>query len=439
MKPNRRDFLTKSTVSALSLAGVPYFIPSSALGLDGKKPPSSRISIGCIGTGGRGRMNMRGLLEQGAHIAAVCDVDENSQREAIKTIQTYFDCPAAQRKYPGCNVYRDFRDLLHKEDIDAVMIATPDHWHTLPVVMAARMGKDIYCEKPLALTIEQGRTMVNEVERYGVVFQTGTQQRSEQQFRRACELVRNGRVGKIHTVEVETPGSMSCDGFYLEPVPSGFDYDMWLGPAPLEPFSPKRVHPFGWRWIFDYAGGCVTDWGAHHIDIVQWALGTTDTGPIEIQGKGVFPKDGLFNTALSWHWQALYKNGVKVIGFARDEFTGTFPDGITFRGDKGWLFIRRGRMDAHPKSILKEKIGTQEIRLCHSDNHYRNFLQSVESRQPTVAPIDQAHRSITVCHLANIALRLGRKIHWNPQQEKIIGDDTAARMLSRPMRSPWHL
>jgi predicted dehydrogenase len=327
-----------------------------------------------------------------------------------------------------------------RDDIDAVTIATPDHWHALPTIEAAKSGKAIYCEKPLALTIEQGRKMVDVVHRYGAVFQTGTQHRSEQRFRRACELVRNGRLGTLHTIEVEIPGSMSLDGFHFGQAPEGLDYDMWLGPAPDAPYSPKRVHSFGWRWILDYAGGCVTDWGAHHIDIAQWAMGTTGTGPVEVHGKGVFPKDGLFNAAVHWRYECKYDNGVTVVCFARDEFVpGQYPNGIKFIGQKGWLFVNNSGLDAGPKSILKEEIGPDEVHLYKSSDHSRNFIDCIRSKEQTVAPIEQAHRSVTVCHLANIAMRLGRRIRWDPAAEKIIGDAQASRMLSRSLRSPWRL
>jgi len=434
---NRRRYITRRAFlrrAAGGAAAFPYIVSSSALGKAGTVAASNRITMGCIGVGGRGTGVMQSFLATGeVQIVCICDVDAN-RRTKVK------DLLADKYNSTGCATYSDFRELVARDDIDAVLIATPDHWHALPTIEAAKAGKSIYCEKPLALTIDQGRKMVDVVHRYGVVFQAGTQQRSEERFRRACELARNGRLGKIHTIEVEIPGSMSLDGFYFEPVPKGLDYDMWLGPAPKAPYSPKRVHSFGWRWILDYAGGCVTDWGAHHIDIAQWAMGTTGTGPVEVHGKGVFPKDGLFNAAVHWRFECKYNNGVTVVCFARGEFVpGQYPNGIKFIGEKGWLFVNRGRIDASPKSILKEEIGPDEVHLYKSSNHSRNFIDCIRTKKPTAAPIEQAHRSVTVCHLANIAMRLGRRIRWDPTAEKIIGDEQAGRMLSRSMRSPWHL
>ena len=431
----RRAFLQRAAGVAGGIAAFPYFVRARALGKTGTVAPGNRITLGCIGVGGQGTGVMQALLAtRQAQVVAICDVDTNRRRKVN-------DLLANKYNSAGCAAYNDFREVVGRDDIDAVMIATPDHWHALPAIAAAKVGKAVYCEKPLALTIDQGRKMVEAVQRYGTVFQTGTQHRSAQHFRRACELVRNGRLGKLHTVEVEIPGSMSLAGFDSGPVPQGFDYDMWLGPAPQAPYSPKRVDAFGWRWILDYAGGCVTDWGAHHIDIAQWGMGTTDTGPVEVQGKGVFPKDGLFNAAISWRFQCSYANGVTVVCFAKSELlaAGQYPNGIKFIGDKGWLFVDTGRIDAGPKSILKEEIGADEVHLYESSNHYQNFIDCIRNRTPTAAPVDQAHRSVTVCHLGNIAMRLGRKIRWDPAAEKIIGDDQAGRMLTRPMRSPWHL
>ncbi len=434
-KITRRNFLKNAASAVGAAAAFPYIVPSSALGGAGSVAPSNRIVMGCVGVGGRGTGVMQSLLATGeVKVICICDVDAD-RRAKVK------DLLANKYESPDCAAYSDFREVVARDDIDAVSIATPDHWHTIPTVAAAKAGKAVYCEKPLALTIDQGRKMVDTVHRYGTVFQTGTQHRSEERFRRACELVRNGRLGKLHTVEVEIPGSMSLDGFHFRPAPKSLDYDMWLGPAPKAPYSPKRVDSFGWRWIFDYAGGCVTDWGAHHIDIAQWAMGTTGTGPVEVHGKGVFPKDGLFNTALYWRYVSKYANGVMLVCFARDELLGpgNYPNGIKFIGKKGWLSVSTSRIDAEPKSILKEEIGPDEVHLYKSSNHYQNFIDCIRTKRPTAAPIEQAHRSVTVCHLGNIAMRLGRRIRWDPEAEKIIGDDQAVRMLSRSMRSPWRL
>jgi predicted dehydrogenase len=434
----RRRLLKEAMGTAIGAVTFPYIVSPSALGKDGQVAASERIAVGAIGVGGQGTNDMKSLMADArTQVVAVCDPQAANRRRAGKMVEDYY---GKDKEWRGCRDYVDFREMLAREDIDAVTIGTPDHWHAIIAVQAAVAGKDIYCQKPLALTINQGRKMVEAVHRYGVVFQTGTQQRSEERFRRACELVRNGRVGKLRTIEVEVPGSMSLDGFYFAPAPEDLDYDLWLGPAPMAPYSPKRVDAFGWRWISDYAGGCVTDWGAHHIDIAQWAMGTTHTGPIEVQGEAVFPKDGLFDTAVHWRFECAYASGVRVICFARNEFVpGQYPNGIKFTGDRGWLYVDRGRIDAEPKSILQEEIANNEVRLYKSDNHYANFLDCIKTRQPTAAPVEEAHRSVAVCHLANIAMRLGRRIKWDPDNQVILDDEQAARMLSRPMRSPWGL
>ena len=429
----RRAFLQ----TAAATVALPCVIPSSARAQGAAPAPGDRISIASIGVGGQGTGDMRALMnDPRTHVVAVCDVQEKNRLRAKKAVEDFY---GQGKPHSGCTAYNDFREVLARKDIDAVTIGTPDHWHAIIAVQAAAAGKHIYGQKPLALTIDHGRRMVQAVNRYGITFQTGTQQRSEERFRRACELVRNGRVGKVHTIEVEIPGSMSCDGDYFEPVPPGIDYDLWLGPAPDAPYSPKRIDPFGWRWIFDYAGGCVTDWGAHHIDIAQWGLGRTDTGPVEFEGTAVFPTKGLFNTALSWRYTATYADGVKLVCFAKEEFKHQYPNGITFLGDKGTLFVSRGEIWTKPESILKEEIGPSEVRLYKSDDHYRNFIDSILTRRPPAAPIEEAHRSVSVCHLANISLRLGRKVRWNPQTEQILDDPEASQMLTRPLRAPWRL
>ncbi len=344
--------------------------------------------------------------------------------------------PASTR---AATAYADFRELLARKDIDAVVICTPDHWHAIPVIAACKAGKDIYCQKPLSLTIAEGRAMSDAVKKHERVFQTGSQQRSDSNFRRACELVRNGRIGKLHTVRCGLPGGRpdygkTGDRKETAEVPKGFDYDMWLGPAPKKPYAPARCH-VNFRWIYDYSGGQVTDWGGHHPDCAQWGMGTEKTGPIEIvNAKGVFPPDPLWDTATEFHFEAIYANGVKLIVSSKER------GGVTWEGSEGSVWANRGTHDANPKSLLTSEIKPGEIHLYKSDNHYRNFIDCVLSRKETAAPVEVAHRSITICHLGNIAMRLGRnKLKWDPTKEQIVGDDEAAKMLSRPYREPWKL
>ena len=318
-------------------------------------------------------------------------------------------------------------------------ICTPDHWHAIPVIEACRAKKDIYCQKPLSLTIAEGRAMSSAVAKSGVVFQTGSQQRSDRHFRHACELVRNGRIGKLKTVRVGLPGGRPDfakvgDRKAPEPVPAGFEYDRWLGPAPQAPYTPARCH-VDFRWIYDYSGGQVTDWGGHHPDCAQWGMGTELTGPIEIRNaKAKFDPDPLWNTATEFSFEAVYENGVTMIISSAER------GGVTWEGTEGKVWANRGKCETEPRGLVESKIGPGEIHLYESENHFRNFIDCVLSRGPTAAPVEVAHRSITICHLGNIALRLGRdRLRWDPRTEKIIDDAEATAMLNRPYRDPWKL
>lgn len=446
---NRRRFL-KTTAAVAALSGFPTIIPASALGRDGKPSPSNRITLAVIGTGNQGFNDIRSFLgDERVQIVAVCDVNKESlgywdgklggREPAKRLVEEHYGKAQQTGKYEGCQAYADFREVLDRKDVDAVEVCTPDHWHAIPVIAAAKAGKDIYCQKPLSLTISEGRAMSDAVKQANVVFQTGSQQRSDANFRRACELVRNGRIGKIHTVRVGMPAgradyAKTGDRKKPEEVPEGFDYDFWLGPAPEAPYSPARCH-VNFRWIYDYSGGQVTDWGGHHPDCAQWGLGTEDTGPLEIRAaKGVFPPDPLWNTATEYYFEAVYASGVKMIISNKEK------SGVTWEGSEGSMWADRGRHDANPKSILDSKIGADEIQLYKSDNHFRNFIDCVISREPCAAPVETAHRSITICHLGNIAMRLGReRLRWDPEKEQILDDAEASKMLSREYRYPWKL
>jgi len=436
----RRQFLRGSAVAATStvLLG-PAIVPAS---LFGAEAPSNRITIGCIGVGRQGTSDMREFLGlPQAQVVAVCDVDAKRVQNAKKTVETHYSRQTSGATYKGCRTYGDFRELVAQADIDAVSIVTPDHWHALPAMAAAKAGKDIFLEKPLTLTIQEGRLLSDTVRRYNRVFQVGSQQRSDTRFRQACELVRNGRIGKLHTVKVGFGTDPATGPEPVMPVPDGLDYEMWLGPAPWAAYTEKRVHPQsgydrpGWLRIADYGAGMITGWGAHHNDIAQWGLGTEYTGPVEIEGQAEYPKDGLWDVHGPFHIEYTYANGVKVICADNEKN----KDGITFEGDQGWVFVTRGRIDAQPKSLLTSAIGPNEIRLYKSNNHKANFLDCVKSRAQTIAPVEVAHRSCTVCLLGEIAMRLGRKLEWDPDKELFIGDDQANRMLARTMRSPWRL
>ena len=442
-KFTRRYFLKASATVTATIA-VPTIVPSSVFGASA---PSNRINMGFIGTGGMGIQNLKSFIANpDVQAVAVCDVETYSneygsyyygrdlgREPARKLVDNYY----ARKKrsgFKGCAAYIDFRQLLARDDIDAVAIVTPDHWHAVMSIMAAKAGKDIYCEKPLSLTIAEGRAMVNAVRRYGRVLQTGSWQRSNANYRHACELVRNGRLGKLQTIIVGIkPNKVTCQSTWQpEAVPESLDYDMWLGPALWAPYTKPRCH-YSFRYIFDYSGGQMTNFGAHDFDIAQWALAADDTGPIEIKGKGQFPRTGLFDTAESVDVEFAYANGVKMV--CKTEKTSY----VKFIGSKGSLFINRKKFYCDPPAIIDSKTGPNEVHLYKSDDHFRDFLDCVKLRRDPIANVEVGHRSATVCHLGNIAMLLGGKLKWDPQNERFINDDQANKMLSRVMRSPWRL
>ncbi len=446
---SRRGFLRGAAAAATALAA-PQVIPGAALGLDDRPAPSERITLAMIGCGNQGWNDIHAFLgDDRVQVIAVCDVNRESPgywngtvrgRAVLKqVVEERYAGRRASGQFAGCDEYVDFRDLLDRDDLDTVEVCTPDHWHAVPVIEACKRGKDIYCQKPLSLTVAEGRAMADAVRRYGVVFQTGSQQRSDGNFRRAAELVRNGRIGKLQRVECGLPGGRpdfgrTGDRKQPEPVPDGFDYDFWLGPAPDAPYAPARCH-VNFRWVFDYSGGQLTDWGGHHPDCAQWGMGTDRTGPVRIQNaKGEFPPDPVWNTATEYYFEAVYADGVVMA------ISNRLRGGVTWIGAEGSVWANRGRHDAEPKSILAEQIGPDETRLYQSDNHFRNFIDCVVDRREPVAPAEVAHRSITICHLGNIAMRLGVDgFGWDPETERIVDNADAARMLSRPYRAPWRL
>ena len=315
------------------------------------------------------------------------------------------------------------------------MIATPDHWHVPIATAAVRAGKDIYVEKPLGMTIAEGQVLRDTVRQYGAVFQHGTQQRAARQFRHACELVRNGYLGELKTIKVACPGGREIGPQPIAPVPKGLEWNMWLGPAPWAPYTPARLHA-KWYFISDYAtSGFIAGWGIHHVDIAQWALDADHSGPTEIEGRAVFPADGLYDTPLTWNIDYTYANGVRM------NFTDNRQNrqGTRFEGTKGWVHVARNGIDAHPKSLLTTTIGPNEIQLYRCSNDHRNFVECVKSRSETCSPIEAAHRSTTVCYLGHIATLLGRRLRWNPSEERFVNDPEADRYLTRAMREPWRL
>ncbi len=422
---SRRTFVRTGAV----LAAVPYIVPAVVLGADGAVSPSEKITVGCIGVGSHGTgMNLRSYLGQpDAKVLAVCDVDGNNLKRAEKMVND---------KYGNgdCATTKDFRDILARKDIDTVMISTPDHWHVLMSVMAAKAGKDVQCEKP-TLTIDEGKVLVKTIRRYGCVFQTSTEDRAVAVYHRMAELVRNGRIGKLKKIEVILPKQPGKPGDPTpQPVPKELDWDMWLGPAPYAPYTKDRVH-FHFRWIWDYSGGIICDWGTHLFDTAQWGNDTERSGPVEIEGTGTYWQGGLYNTVKEYDVTYRYANGVVM----------TCKPGnpsIKFIGTEGWVGNRgwRARLEASSKEILDSVIEPDEIHLyTNPAGEHRDFLDCVKTRKDPYFPVDIGARVSAVCHLGNIAIKMGRKLKWDPDKEVFPNDEEANRMLSRPMRSPWRL
>jgi predicted dehydrogenase len=424
-KMNRRDFL-RAAGTAVVAAGFPRVVPSSVFGAEA---PSERITLGFIGCGKQSQHLMRSFLDSpGTHVVAACDVDKLKLQRGKGIVEKYY-ADKGNGSYKGCSIYGDFRDLLARGDIDAVVISTPDHWHAIAVVESCKAGKDVYCEKPLCQTVGETRAMVDAVRLYNRVFQTGSMQRSAREFRQACELVRNGYIGEIQHVTVNVGGPAEDRPLPAQPVPDYLDWDMWVGPAMWHPYNPELAPPISyddwalWRNHSDYGGGGMTDWGAHHFDIAQWALGMDGTGPVE-----VYPPDGNEHKVLTYK----YANGIPM---TRDGGV----NGILFEGSKGKVEVNRGYLKTSPEGLKDLKIAAGQIHLYDSTNHYTDWLDAVRKRTRPVCDIEIGASSVIVCHLGNIAYQLQRPLKWDPQHKVFVGDDEANRLLSRPTRSPWHL
>ncbi|UCG55999.1 MAG: Gfo/Idh/MocA family oxidoreductase [Phycisphaerales bacterium] len=459
---SRRDFLRKTAHVALGTLSFPYIIPSSALGQADQVAASNRITVGNIGVGNQGGALLRGFLgKPDVQIVAVCDVHTTKCRGTRNLVEKQYSDKYGKNAYSGCSAYNDFRELVARPDVDAVVVATPDHWHVPISLAAARAGKDIYLEKPIGLSMVENQTLRDVMTRYGTVFQFGTQQRSDFEFRRACELVRNGRIGKIHSVNVWSPSSDSGGSTAPAPVPPELDYDMWLGPAPSVPYTKDRcsnVNPFFsspykiWPFISDYCLGWIAGWGVHPLDIALWGAEEELTGMLEVKGKGTFPAEGACDTATNWDVVLVFAASGLRINFKgiggtngpapaewRKRYGRTGAHGTAFEGTEGWIHVRRGHIDANPKQLLQSEIRPNEIQLYKSNDHIRNFLDCVKSRARTICPIDTAMQVDTLCHLSNIATLLQRRITWDTEKERFEEDAGASRLLVRSMRSPWHL
>jgi predicted dehydrogenase len=440
---SRRGFLERST-GALAATGLPLWYARDAVAAVDERAGQAAagekqakpLVMGAIGTGSRGLAVMKNAQKRGAAFAAVCDVDARHREEAVAQVRKL-------GQESSVDQYGDFRELLDRKDIEAVTIVTPDHWHALVALEAMKRGKDIYCEKPLTLTIAEGQAVVKRARSTKPVFQTGSQQRSDHRFRMACELVRNGRIGKVHTVETRIGENPEGGPFPTTAVPAGLDWDFWMGPTPAVEYVEKRCH-YEFRWWYEYSGGKVTDWGAHHNDIAQWGLGTDHTGPVLVESTCDRPRHmepNCYNCPPHFNITYTYApDAAKYCDGSRVICTSGGENGIKFLGEGGWIFVSRDRIDASDKTLLDEPLKSDAVRLYKSDDHMRNFLDCVRSRQSPICDIEVGYRSVTVCHLGNISLRLGgRTLSWDPSAERFKGDALANEMLARKMRAPWTL
>lgn len=440
----RRSFLKHSAGGALAAASPPGVLATNTAPAQTRPAPSDRVVVGLIGVGVRGRdHHLRKLLTNPrVEIAAICDVDRIHADLAAQMVLTQ------RQKKPL--VFYDFRPLLERKDIDAMVISTPDHWHSIICIQAMEAGKDIYCEKPLTLFIEEGRHTVDVARQYGTVFQVGSQQRSDWRFRQAVALVRNNRIGRIVKVTTHLGNPGTTEGAFIhpgewEPVqtpPPELDWDMWLGPAVYKDYSPNRCH-FEFRYHLDHSGGRITDWGAHHNDVAQWGLGMDDSGPVKIEGKGVFNKAGPYDYAGFLEVHYWYRNGVELV--CQNEG----GNGVRFEGTDGWIFVSRLLLEASDPEIIKASVPGVDTRaydqrnrneeIPGTDEHHNNWLDCIQTRQRCAADIEAGHRSATVCHLGNIAMRLGRALEWDPGKEEFVGDAAANILKDKPFRTPWRL
>jgi predicted dehydrogenase len=451
-RDSRREFLAATTAAA---AVGPTIVPSSVFGKQGQPAPSDRVVVATIGTGDLWHNHHYHVFKNNKRITfgPVCDVDRNRRDLAAKKI-------LAETKR-RVETYADYRDLCERKDVDAVIVVTPDHWHALNANYAMECGKDVYCQKPLTLDIDEGKKLVDTARRYGTVFQTGSQQRSDDRFRLACALARSGVIGNLQRVNTHINGVDA--GQWQSPTtpPPELDWEMWLGPAPFAAYVPNRVH-YQFRWFADYSGGKLTDWGAHHNDIAQWAIGADGSGPVKVRASGKFHENGPHDVAGSFDVDYTYGSEFGNVEMrctsGNDDSVLGGDNGVKIVGSKGWIWVNRGRVEmqtggkvyasdnksktagAKIEDIFKAFPEDQlKVKLEKSTDHHENWLDCIKSRQRPICDVEVGHRSVTVCHLGNIALKLGRELAWDPIAEKFNGDEQANRLMSRPKRGPWTL
>ncbi|MBE7500883.1 MAG: Gfo/Idh/MocA family oxidoreductase [Verrucomicrobiales bacterium] len=430
---SRRQFLRHTAIAATAL-GLPSVVPASALGADGTVAPSGRITLGFVGVGGRGEGLLRAFVgNPQAHVLAVCDAYADRQIRCKQIVDDHYGNDACARS-------GDYRELLARADIDAVVIAAQDHWHALIATAAAKAGKHLYCEKPLGVTYEESRAIRDAVRQAGIVFQTGTQQRSEGSFRRACELVRNGYVGKLHRVEVGAPGPSYRPSYRgsldPQPVPAGFDWEGWRGPAPRKPYNPGRVAWPDWYLIWDYCAGFIVNWGVHHLDIALWGCPELAQAPFELECRANYRTEGFTDNASGWRGTFSYASGLQLL-YTDD---GKQESGCRFVGDEGWIRVDRPGIWAEPEGLLEIQLKPDDRPLHRSTNHGADFLTAVRRRTAPVSDVETGHQATYFGQLADVAARLRRPIKWDPRTETLTESDDAARLLlRRPVQPPWRL
>lgn len=428
---SRRRFLA----GAAGILATPYFVPGSVVGMNGRAPANDRIRTGHIGLGGRGSGLAGAFIGDSAtQVMAMCDPFQSKRERAQQRANARYAEDIGTGTYKGCDAYSDFRDLVTRDDIDAVTIASPEFWHALQSVWAMRHGKDVYCEKAMTLTVYESQAVREAVRRHARVFQLGTQQRSDRNFRFAAELALNGYLGKLHTVKVAVPGGRSLAVAKPAAPPPELDYEMWLGPAPFTPYNNIKCS-YNWYFIYDYCIGWIGSWGVHHVDSALWGAPMFARGPIQLEGTAVFPTEGLADTSITWEVNVLAEDGTRMI-FSDDR---TQPHGVRFEGDCGWVHVVRGGIQAEPASLLKSVLKPNDVRLYESRSHHGNFLECIRTRRDPVSNVDAGFAATVMTIVSDITTRLERKLTWDWSTEQFADDDIANSMLRRPMRSPWTL
>ena len=449
----RRKFIGKTVLGTAAMVGFPSIVPASVLGKDA---PSNKINIGQIGCGRIARSHdlPETMRHNKANVMAVCDLDSNRTKDAKVLVDKFYKEKAGKNNYNGTKMYDDHRELLLNKDIDAVIISTPDHWHSQPAMEAAIAGKDIYLQKPTSLTLKEGRQLVGVIKSKGTILQVGTQQRAMPQFRIAAELVRNGRIGKLHTVKIGLPGDPGGPDSPEMPIPKSLNYDMWLGSTPEVPYTEIGVHPQvgysrpGWLRLEQYGAGMITGWGQHHYDSAAWGMNTEHTGPISVEAIASFPKSGLWNVHGDFMVKHEYENGISVLT------SGGYTNGVRYEGSEGWIFVSRGSytasasdptdkeksskaLNASDHKILESIIGANETHLYKIDEQHGNWLDCIETRKAPISPVNIGHRACSVCLISHVAMKISRKLEWNPKTEMFVNDNEANAFLSRPQRKPY--